>query len=92
MYEGAFAELTKQFVYKLALSHCLIDLHAFRKAECANIFLGLAIAVESCLSLNGFEDRHATVWCLKRYDGTVYLHFWLTVYGNAYFFQHTLCK
>ena len=79
--ECALAELTEEFVDELALAHCLVHVHTLLKAECADFLLCLAIAVESCLLLDGVEDGEAAVRSLEADDVAVNLALRLAVYG-----------
>mgnify|MGYP000211157268 CR=1 FL=1 len=71
LYEGALTELAEEFVDEFALAHCLVYVHALLLAEVAYFLLGLSVAVEACLLLDGVEDRQTAVRCLEAYDVAV---------------------
>ena len=88
--EGAFAELTEEFVNQFALTHRLVDLHTLRETEGANLFLGLAVAVEARLLLDGVEDGQTTEGRLERDHMAVNFHLRLAVDGGTDLLQHIL--
>ena len=86
--EGALAELTEELVDKFTLTDGLIYFHALRQAELTNLFFGLAIAVETGLLLNSFEDRKTAERCLIADNLTVrILYFWFAVDSHTDSFE-----
>ena len=90
LYERSFAELAEQFVYELALAHCLVHFHAFLLAEVAYFLLALAVHVEAGFFLNGIEYRQSAVGSLERNEVAVNHALGLSVHGGAYFFEQLL--
>ena len=90
--EGSLAELTEELVNQLTLTHGLIYIHALLLAECADLFLGLAVAVETGLFLDGIEDRQTAIWSLETDDVAINLALWLAVYGDTDRFEQLLCE
>ena len=64
--EGTLAELTEEFVDEFTLTHGLIYIHTLREAECTDLVLSLAIAIETGLLLDSIEDRQTTEGRLER--------------------------
>ena len=90
--ESALAELTEELINQLTLTHGLIYVHALLLAECADLFLGLAVAVETGLFLDGIEDRQTAIWSLETDDVAINLALWLAVYGDTDRFEQLLCE
>ena len=90
--ECTLAELTEEFVNQLTLTHGLIYVHALLLAECADLFLGLAVAVETGLLLDGIEDRQTAIWSLEADDVAINLALWLAVDGDTDGFEQLLCE
>ena len=90
--EGSLAELAEELVNQLTLTHSLIYIHALLLAECADFFLGLAVAVETGLLLDGIEDRQTAIWSLEADDVAINLALWLAVYGDTDSFEQLLCE
>ena len=90
--ECALAELSKQLIDEFSLAHGVVHLHAFRLAERANLLLALAVAVETCLFLNGFQDGQTAIRSLERHDVAVDFAFRLAVDGDTDGLQEFLCE
>ena len=90
--EGSLAELTEELVNQLTLTHGLIYIHALLLAECADFFLGLAVAVETGLLLDGIEDRQTAIWSLEADDVAINLALWLAVNGDTDCLEQLLCE
>ena len=90
--EGSLAELTKELINQLTLTHGLIYIHALLLAECADFFLCLAVAVETSLLLDGIEDRQTAIWSLEADDVAINLALWLAVDSDTDCFEQLLCK
>lgn len=86
------AELAEEFVDKLALAKCLVNFQTLFEAECADLLLALAVAVETCLLLDCVEDRQTAVRCLERYDVVAHLALCRAVYGDADSLEQFLCE
>ena len=90
--EGSLAELSEELVDEFALAHGLVYVHSLLLAEVAYFLLGLSVAVEACLLLDGVEDRQTAVRCLEAYDVAVDLALWLAVDSDTDGFEQLLSE
>ena len=90
--ESTLAELTEELVNQLTLTHSLIYVHALLLAECTNLFLGLAVAVETGLLLDGIEDRQTAIWSLEADDVAINLTLWLAVDSDTDSLEQLFCE